>query len=111
MHTRPPPKPVKPPPFEPSGPLAATLAIEAEEAGMLLRDLLVLSAKHDPFAETKASRRDAEWFAEQIGRFLPTGRIHLRGSYYRILAGDVLLPDGSRFVGTDKTADADGGAA
>jgi hypothetical protein len=100
------PKRLKPPPYEPSGPLATMLAVEAEDAGVLPRDLLVLSPKHDPFAETKASRRDAEWFAEQIARFVPAGRVHLRGLYYRCLsAGDVRLPDGARFVGSHKTAD------
>jgi hypothetical protein len=34
------------------------------------------------------------------------GRVHLRGLYYRCLsAGDVRLPDGSRFIGSHKTAD------
>ncbi len=102
----PPPKPAKPPPFEPSGQLATLLAREADDVGVLPRDLLVLSPKHDPFAETQASRREAEWFAEQIARFLPTGKIHLRGLYYRCLsAGDVRLPDGKRFVGTNRTAE------
>jgi hypothetical protein len=69
-------------------------------------DLLVLSPRHDPFNETKASRRDAEWFAEQVRRFLPIGRVHLRGLYYRVLSsGDVLLPDGTLFEGRDDTAD------
>jgi hypothetical protein len=54
------PRPVKSPPFEPSGRLATRLAFEAEAAGVLPRDLLVLSPGHDPFNETKASRRDAE---------------------------------------------------
>jgi hypothetical protein len=104
--TEPPQKPTKPLPFTPSGPLAILLAREADDAGVLPRDLLVLSPNHDPFAETQASRREAEWFAEQIARFLPTGRIHLRGLYYRCLsAGDVSLPDGMRFVGTNKTAE------
>jgi hypothetical protein len=62
--------------------------------------------KHDPFNETKASRRDAEWFAEQVRRFVPTGRVHLRGLYYRCLAaGDDKLPDGRPFVGTHETAE------
>jgi DNA topoisomerase VI subunit B len=102
----PPPKPLRPPPYEPTGPLAIMLAEAAETAGLLPRDLLVLSPRHDPFNETKVSRRDAEWFTEQVRRFLPTGRVHLRGLYYRCLsAGDVRLPDGSRFVGSHMTAD------
>jgi hypothetical protein len=100
------PKPPTPSPFVPSGLLARRLAAEAEAAGVSSRDLLVLSPRHDPFNETKASRRDAEWFATQVSRFVPTGRVHLRGLYYRCLsAGDVLLPDGRRFTGTHETAD------
>jgi hypothetical protein len=98
-------KPTKPPPYEPTGPLAMYLAAEAEDADVRPADLLVLSPSRDPFNETKAIRRDAEWLAEQVRRFMPTGQVHLRGMYYRILsAGDVRLPDGSRFVGTADTA-------
>jgi hypothetical protein len=102
----PPPKPSKPPPYQPSGPLATRLVAEAAAADVLPRDLLVLSPKYDPFNETKTSRRDAEWFTEQVRRFVPTGHVHLRGLYYRCLsAGDVRLPDGSRFVGSHLSAD------
>jgi DNA topoisomerase VI subunit B len=103
-HT-PPPKPSRPPPYAPSGPLAVHLAAEAEAEGVKPRDLLVLSPTRDPFNETNASRRDAQWFADQVARFKPDGQVHLRGMYYRILAaGDVLLPDRSRFVGTAETS-------
>ncbi|HYK35308.1 hypothetical protein [Alloacidobacterium sp.] len=99
------PKAPKAEPYEPSGPLATLLAIEAELAGLAPRDLFVLLPKHDPFNETKASRRDAEWFAEQVDRFVPDGRVHLRGLYYRCLsAGDVRLPNGTRFVGSHITS-------
>jgi hypothetical protein len=102
----PPPKPERPPPYEPSGALAAYLANVAELARVKAADLLVLSPKYDPFNETRASRRDAEWFAEQIKRFVPWGTVHIRGTYYRILsAGDVKLPDGRRFEGTHETAE------
>lgn len=101
----PPPKPPKPPPYRPSGPLAMRLAAEAEAVGANPADLLVLSSKHDPFNETLKSRRDAEWFSEQVKRFVARGTVHLRGTYYRILSsGDVLLPNGSRFEGTHETA-------
>jgi hypothetical protein len=99
------PKPARPPPYEPSGVLAKWLAAEAETEGVKPADLLVLSRERDPFSESKAIRRNAEWFAEQFARFVPTGKLHPRGVYYRILAsGDVLLPDGSRFFGTEETA-------
>jgi hypothetical protein len=101
----PPPKPKKPPPYEPTGPLALHLAVEAEAEGIKPADLLVLSPGRDPFNETKATRRDAEWFAAMVRRFKPTGIIHLRGMYYIVLAsGDVLLPNGARFVGNADTA-------
>ena len=99
-------RPPKPAPYRPSGRLARHLAEQADAAGVKPADLLVLSPKHDPFNETKASRRDAEWFAEQIKQFAPIGTVHLRGTYYRILsAGDVKLPDGSRFAGTARDSD------
>jgi hypothetical protein len=101
----PPPKPARPPPYQPTGPLATHLATEAEAEGVKPVDLLVLSPGRDPFNETKANRRDAEWFAEQRDRFMPTGQVHLRGMYYRILSsGDVRLPNGTRFVGDADTA-------
>jgi len=97
-----PPKKPKPEPYQASGPLAKLLAKEAEEAGESPLDLLVLSPRYDPFNETETSRRDAEWFAKQVKRFLPEDRnVHLRGMYYRCLAaGNVLLPDGTPFEGT-----------
>ena len=101
----PPPKASKPPPYQPSGALAVLLAEEANQADMLPNELLVLSSRHDPFNETRASRRNAEWFAEQVARFVPEGRVHLRGLYYRCLSfGEVCLPDGSRFIGSHVTA-------
>jgi hypothetical protein len=107
----PPAKPPKPPPYRPYGPLATMLAEEAAAVGLFPDDLLVLSPRYDPFNETRTSRRDAEWFAAQVTRFVPAGRIHLRGLYYRCLsAGDVRLPDGSRFVGTAQVAELVAGA-
>jgi hypothetical protein len=101
----PPPKPSRPPPYAPTGALAIHLADEAELVGVKAADLLVLSPGRDPFSETKAIRRDAEWFAEQFERFVPVGRVHPRGLYYRILSsGDVWLPDGTKFVGNADTA-------
>ena len=100
---QPPPRPPKPEPYEVSGPLATLLAEEAEQAGVMPGDLLVLSPAHDPFNESKASRRLAEWFVEQVERLLPKDKeVHLRGMYYRCLsAGDTLLPDGTPFIGSN----------
>ncbi|HYK36873.1 hypothetical protein [Alloacidobacterium sp.] len=96
------PKTPKAEPYQPSGPLATFLAEEAARAGCAPRDLFVLSPKHDPFNETKASRRAAEWFTEQVDRLKPYGEVHPRGMYYRcVSAGDVRLPDGTPFVGSN----------
>jgi Histidine kinase-, DNA gyrase B-, and HSP90-like ATPase len=100
---QPPPKPPKPEPYEVSGPLATRLAEEAEQAGVSPLDLLVLSPAHDPFNESKASRRLAEWFVEQVESLLPEWKdVHLRGMYYRCLSiGNTLLPDGTPFIGSN----------
>jgi DNA topoisomerase VI subunit B len=98
------PKRPKPEPYQPTGPLAIRLDEEAEQAGLERRDLLVLS--NDPFDETRAIRRMAEWFAEQVRRFVREDRkVHSRGVYYMCLsAGDVRLPNGTLFVGSYKNA-------
>ncbi|HUN43152.1 MAG TPA: hypothetical protein VMU81_22910 [Acetobacteraceae bacterium] len=64
----------------------------------------VMGVNNDPYRlETAANIAAAQWFAEQVARFLPYGTIHLRGLYYRIVAvGDVLKPDGATFVNDDE---------
>ena len=61
----------------------------------------------DPYRmDTPAKRRDAEWFADLVARFVdPDKKIHARGIYYDCLgAGDVRLPNGDPFTGTKENA-------
>ena len=46
--------------------------------------------------------RDAQWFAEQVARFIaPDKRIHPRGVFYAcVVAGDMVKPDGEAFANT-----------
>jgi hypothetical protein len=55
----------------------------------------------DPYRmDTPAKRRDAQWFADQVARFVaPDRRIHVRGVFYAcVAAGDVVKPDGAAFA-------------
>jgi hypothetical protein len=66
---------------------------ESRNGTHLLQDLTVLT--NDPYRfNTPTHRRNAEWFAEQIDRFLqPYAKIHNRGVHYVIsTAGDVVMP-------------------
>jgi hypothetical protein len=69
-----------------------------------LGDLTVLAPQNDPYrVDTPAGHRDAAWFVEQFERALGhRDRIHLRGLHYALVArGDVLKPDGSRYINDD----------
>ena len=50
--------------------------------------------------DTPAKHRDAQWFADQVERFVaPDKRIHVRGVFYAcVSAGDVVKPDGEPFA-------------
>lgn len=81
--------------------LSATLAAARARSGLPAAALTVLSGSKDPYRlDTPAPRRDAEWLAALVARFLPDGRaIHLRGLHYLAAsAGDVTRPDGRRYV-------------
>jgi hypothetical protein len=83
-----------------SGPLAAAMQAAANETGLSMDDLMVMSPDRDPYRmDTPAKRRDAQWFAEQVERFVaPDKRIHVRGVFYAcVAAGDVVNPDGEAF--------------
>ena len=69
-----------------------------------MNELTVLATQNDPYrVDTPASHRDAAWFKEQIDRFVPTARIHLRGLHYQVSsAADVILPNGKPYTNTDK---------
>jgi hypothetical protein len=85
------------------GPLAAVIQAAMLETGRSMDDLTVMSGAADPYrTDTPARRRDAQWFAEQVERFVaPDKRIHPRGVFYAcVSAGDVVKPDGEPFENT-----------
>jgi hypothetical protein len=68
---------------------------DAQANGYTYDDLTVLDAKKDPYRlHTPAGYRNAEWFAEQFGRFnSAAGRVHLRGFHYQLVAATgICLP-------------------
>jgi hypothetical protein len=67
-------------------------------------ELTVLAPQNDPYrTDTPAGHRDAAWFKEQIDRFVPDGRIHLRGLHYQVsVVADVVLPNGTPYTNTDE---------
>ena len=88
-----------------TGPLRRVLsdAVAISDYGM--GELTVLATQNDPYrVDTPAGHRDAKWFKEQIDRFVPTARIHLRGLHYQISsAADVVLPNGLPYTNTDES--------
>jgi hypothetical protein len=67
-----------------------------------LPDLTVLT--NDPYRQdTPTTRRDGEWFANQVSTKLAPGqKLHLRGIFYKVVGdGAVPKPDGEVFVNTD----------
>jgi hypothetical protein len=74
-----------------SGPLAAVLQAARIETRRSMDALTVMSGDTDPYRlDTPAKHRDAQWFAEQVARFIaPDKRIHPRGVFYAcVAAGD-----------------------
>jgi hypothetical protein len=84
--------------------LRAILDEAVEENGCRLDALTVLGDDRDPYrADTPAKRRDAEWIAEQVARFAPDRRIHIRGLHYLVVAaGNVKKPNGRLYQNTEK---------
>jgi hypothetical protein len=74
--------------------------VEAIRANDLkLKDLTVLTTRHDPFrVDTPAGHRDGEWLAEQAEK-LGDRRIHLRGLHY-VLIGES-KPNGETYTNTE----------
>jgi hypothetical protein len=87
------------------GPLRRQLEAARREIGSSsFDDLTVLEKKRDPYRlDAPAWHRCAQWFAEQVERFLRPGQtIHLRGMHYLVLsAGDVRKPNGAIYINTD----------
>jgi hypothetical protein len=70
------------------------LRLRAKYKGLKTHDLTVLSAQVDPFGrDTPANHRNAQWFKEQIDRFVGDENVHLRGLHYKCI-GNVYLPSG-----------------
>ena len=62
---------------------------------------MVMASDNDPYRlDTPAKHRVAQWFAEQVARFVASGKnIHPRGVFYAcVSAGDVRKPDGEAFA-------------
>ena len=74
------------PPPRAAGALRAIIKAAKRSSRVNLADLTVLSAANDPYRlDTPAGHRCAQWFADQVARFVPDGgTIHLRGLHYRI---------------------------
>ena len=83
-----------------TGKLHAEIAAAAEQNGVSITRLTVLSTRLDPYRrDTTDGHRDGQWFADQIAPLPPNKKIHLRGLFYRIVsAGDIRRPDGSLFI-------------
>jgi hypothetical protein len=92
------------PPLRKAGPLRSAIKASKRSSGVNLSDLTVLSAANDPYRlDTPAGHRCAQWFGEQVQRFVPgDGTIHLRGLHYRVSSsGAVLKPDGLPYENND----------
>src|SRR5262245_53307201 len=85
------------------GPLRRLLEQTADEHGVPLKDLTVLSPQSDPFRlDTPANHRLGEWLAttaQTLG--LGNRKIHNRGLHYMILGQP--KPDGTTYVSDDKS--------
>jgi hypothetical protein len=76
------------------------------ETGLGLGDLTVLSAQNDPYRlDTESFHRAGQWLRDRMdetGLLTRERPIHNRGIFYAIVArGDVLLPNGSKFINDD----------
>ena len=83
-----------------TGKLHAEIAAAAEQNGVSITRLTVLSSRLDPYRrDTTDGHRDGRWFADQVAPLPADKKIHLRGLFYRIVtAGDIRRPDGSPFI-------------
>jgi hypothetical protein len=87
-----------------SGVLYREIEAAAAACGHSIKELTVLSRDLDPYGfDTSVGHGLGQWFAAQVNRLVgPTGRVHLRGLFYRIVASsDVKKPDGKVFANTD----------
>jgi DNA topoisomerase VI subunit B len=93
-------RPEKEGPPEPSGVLAEKICRAADDLGISVDTLLVLSRDNDPYTAWRR-RREAEWFARLFDLFVPAGATkHLRGVFYLLVSSPDRIPgpDGKPFV-------------
>jgi hypothetical protein len=87
-----------PDPEAPSGVLGYKIASAADECGVSIDSLAVLSREADPYTAWRR-RREAEWFSDVFHRLVPSGTKHLRGLFYLLVSSpDLAGPDGKPFV-------------
>ena len=87
-------------PPEPSGVLAEKICRAADDLGISVDTLLVLSRDNDPYTAWRR-RREAEWFARLFDLFVPAGATkHLRGLFYLLVSSPdgITGPDGKPSV-------------
>jgi hypothetical protein len=90
----------KQPPPEPIGVLAEKITAAAEELGLSVETLTVLSRDCDPYTSWRR-QREAEWFTQLFERFVSDGgKKHLRGLFYRCVMTkeDIRWPSGKLLV-------------
>jgi hypothetical protein len=84
---------------EPIGVLAEKITAVANELGLSIDTLSVLSPGKDPYTAWRR-RRDAEWFARVFDRFVAAGATkHLRGLFYLLVSSPapIMGPNGKPF--------------
>jgi DNA topoisomerase VI subunit B len=84
---------------EPTGALAEKITAVADELGVSIDSLAVLSPSNDPYLAWR-KRREAEWFEAVFNRFVPGDATkHLRGIFYLVVVSPHIMgPDGKPFV-------------
>ena len=93
-------RPEKKAPAAPTGALGRKISAAADEHGVSIDDLTVLSRDIDPYTAWRR-HSDAEWLARLFGRFVAAGATkHLRGFFYLLVSSPdrVMGPDGELFV-------------
>jgi hypothetical protein len=88
-----------------NGRLREILLSARAETGRTMEELSVLAGQNEPYRlDTPAGHRDGLWLAMELERLKVRRPVHLRGLHYILVAaGDVLRPDGQRYVNDDPT--------
>jgi hypothetical protein len=85
--------------------LRQVLLSARDETGRTMDELSVLSGPNEPYRlDTPSGHRDGSWLAMELDRLRVRRPVHLRGLHYILVAaGDVVRPDGQRYVNDDPT--------